>query len=139
MAEALASPDIRLIGVQADNAPIIESAAIGMAINVHSMQEMDPPIIKGYFQILRRNQADRTVFYCCNKRVKELYDGSKVRFDDYPWHADDQILVDEISPWSQLFYSKTPPFWHRRAGGDWATQHRLVYLHREESPNGGEA
>ncbi|NQV83539.1 MAG: putative sugar O-methyltransferase [Rhodospirillales bacterium] len=132
LAQALERPDIRLIAVQADNAPMIENAPISLAINVHSMQEMDPPVIAGYFRILRANTADRTLFYCCNKRVKELVDGSKARFDDYPWHPDDQILVDEISAWSQMFYSKTPPFWHRRKGGDWATQHRLAYLHREK-------
>ena len=97
------------------------------------MQEMDPPVIEGYFRILRRNQADRTLFYCCNKALKKFKDGPEIRFDGYPWHADDEILVDGISPWSQVFYSKTPPFWHRRAGGDRATPHRLVYLHREKS------
>ncbi len=139
MAQALERPDVRLIAVQADNAQIIETAPIGMAVNVHSMQEMDPPVIEGYFRILRANRADRTLFYCCNKALKKFKDGPEIRFDDYPWHADDEILVDGISPWSQLFYSKTPPFWHRRAGGDGATQHRLAYLHREENRNGGGA
>lgn len=131
MAQALDSPDIRLIAVQADNAAVITGAPIGMAANIHSMQEMDSPVIEGYFRILRANQADRTLFYCCNKAMKKFKDGPAIRFDDYPWHADDEILVDGISPWSQLFYSKTPPFWHRRAGGDGATPHRLAYLHRE--------
>ncbi|MDA1091436.1 MAG: putative sugar O-methyltransferase, partial [Proteobacteria bacterium] len=131
LAQALERPDISLIAVQADNAPMIENAPIGIAVNVHSMQEMDPPVIEGYFRILRANAADRTLFYCCNKRVKKLMDGTEARFDSYPWHADDEILVDDISPWSQLFYSKTPPFWHPRGTGDMATRHRLAYLHRE--------
>ena len=137
MAQALEHPEIRLIAVQADNAQVLENAPIGLAINVHSMQEMDPPVIASYFRILRANQAERTLFYCCNKVMKKFKDGPEIRFDGYPWHADDEILVDGISPWSQLFYSKTPPFWHRGGVGDWATRHRLAYLHREDPQDGG--
>lgn len=133
MAGALARPDVRLIAVQADNAQAAAQAPIGVAFNVHSMQEMDAPIIAGYFDILRRNRARRTFFYCCNKNSKTLLDGTQSRFDAYPWHPDDRILLDGVCPWAQLSYAKKPPFWYRRSGGELRTRHRLVALHRDVS------
>ena len=130
MAEALSRPEVRLIGVQADNAKAIAQAPIGTAFNIHSMQEMDAPVIAGYFDLLRNNRARQTLFYCCNKNVKTLLDGSESRFDAYPWHPEDQVLHDGICPWAQLSYSKKPPFWYRRQGGDLVTRHRLATMHR---------
>ena len=62
---------------------------MGLAINIVSMQEMDPPVIAEYFRILRGNRAPRTAFYCCNKLWKRLADGSEVRFQAYPWSPTD--------------------------------------------------
>jgi hypothetical protein len=131
LATALELPEIRLIAVKADDALLLTQAPIGLAINIHSMQEMDMAVIAEYFRVLRTNKAARTLFYSCNKNLKTLLDGSEIRFDDYPWHPEDEIGYDGISPWSQLNYSKTPPFWHPRRGGEWATRHRLAFLHRE--------
>ncbi len=134
MAEALARPGVRLIGVQADNAQSIAEAPIGCAFNIHSMQEMDAPVIAAYFALLRHNRARRTLFYCCNKNAKTLMDGSESRFDAYPWHRQDRILHDGDCPWAQLSYAGKPPFWYRRKGGELRTRHRLVALHRMEPP-----
>lgn len=128
MEEALADPAIGVIGVQADNAAVLAAAPIALAVNVVSMQEMDPPVVAHYFHLLRNNRADRTAFYCCNKLWKRLADGTEVKFSDYPWHAEDDIVLDEICQWSQWVYSKKPPFWQYRKG-DWRiVWHRLAWL-----------
>ena len=125
---AIADPAINLVLVQADNANILTEIPIGLATNLVSMQEMDMPVVKNYFDILRRNPANHTLFYCCNKLMKELPDGSKIRFDQYPWKPNDLVFYDSICPWSQWYYSKKPPFWHYRVGEDRVIWHRLVSL-----------
>lgn len=114
MTHAVANPDIRLIAVQADNAPLITEAPVALAVNVDSMMEMDPPVIDEYFRILRGNKAGETAFYCCSRIYKKLYDGTEVRFEEFPWRRDDRILHDSVSPWDQWTYNRTPPFWHYR-------------------------
>lgn len=128
MAHGLADGKAGIIGVRADDAAFLDSVPIALAVNMESMQEMDPPIIAAYFDLLRRNPAERTVFYCCNRREKTLYDGTILRFVDYPWRAGDRLLVDEACAWSALSYHTRPPFWiHRPAD---YTQHRLADLEK---------
>lgn len=131
MERALADDGIRLIAVRADDAACIKTAPIGVAANVVSMQEMDPDVISGYFDILRQNQAPTTSFYCCNKRYKRLKDGTEVRFEEYPWRGSDQILLDAVCRWSQWIYSKQPPFWQYRRGASRVIWHRLAKLVRQ--------
>ena len=133
MRAALADDDIRVIGVRADDAPCIAEAPIGVAANVVSMQEMDPPVVADYFHLLRRNKAERTAFYCCNKLYKKLADGTELKFNEYPWRPDDEILHDSICPWSQWYYDKKPPFWHYRNGKDRVIWHRLAFLEKDPS------
>ena len=133
MQAALRQPDIRLIAVRADNAPCIAEAPVGVAMNVVSMQEMPPPAIAEYFQILRRNKAAKTAFYCCNKLYKRLSDGTELLFSDYPWHPGDDILHDSVCPWSQWYYDKAPPFWHHRSGERRVIWHRLALLQKAVS------
>ena len=128
MCAALADDSIRMIGVRADDFESICEAAIGLAINVVSMQEMEPPVIKNYFNLLRGNKAQQTAFYCCNKLHKKLSDGTKLRFNDYPWRDGDSVLHNTICPWSQWYYDKTPPFWHYRHGDGRVIWHRLALL-----------
>jgi hypothetical protein len=92
------------------------------------MQEMAADAIAGYFDILRANPAGRTAFYCCNKLEKPLGDGNVSRFRDYPWRAGDQVLFDAICPWAQLYYTKSPPFWHYRHGEHRIIWHRLALM-----------
>ena len=127
MAEALADERISLIAVRADDAPIISEAAIGLAVNVVSMQEMDLPVVERYFRVLRGNKAARTAFYCCNKLFKVS------NFEDYPWHKYDRILHDSLCPWSQWYYSARPPFWHRRRYGEKEIWHRLALLEMDNA------
>lgn len=126
--EALGDPEIRFIAAQADNAAILVHAPIGLAINIVSMQEMDADVIAAYFAILRGNPAAETVFYCANKLVKPLPDGTEARFADYPWHAGDAVWVDAVCPWAQWTYSRQPPFWHYRRGAGRVIWHRLARL-----------
>jgi putative sugar O-methyltransferase len=128
MKAALGDETIRLIGVRADDFQAIQEATVGLAVNVVSMQEMEPSVIDNYFRLLRGNKAGQTAFYCCNKLHKELSDGTELRFDDYPWRDGDQILHDSICPWSQWYYDKTPPFWHYRRGQERVIWHRLALL-----------
>jgi hypothetical protein len=131
LTDALSNKELNLILVQADHAKIAAQAPIGIAANVVSMQEMDPPVIAEYFRILRINPALETVFYCCNKLYKKLTDGTEVRFDDYPWDEKDHSLHNSICPWSQWYYTKFPPFWRYRAGKLRIIWHRLASLNKE--------
>jgi hypothetical protein len=133
MLAALAADDIRMIGVRADDAPCIAEAPIGVAANVVSMQEMDPPVVADYFRLLRRNKAERTAFYCCNKLHKKLAEGTELKFSDYPWRPGDELLHDSVCSWSQWYYDKKPPFWHYRRGKGRVIWHRLTYLERDPS------
>ncbi len=133
MQAALTDDTIRFIGVRADDASCIAEAPIGVAANVVSMQEMAPPVVADYFRLLRRNKAERTAFYCCNKLYKKLAEGTELKFSDYPWQPGDEILHDSICPWSQWYYDKLPPFWHYRKGKGRVIWHRLAYLETETS------
>lgn len=93
-----------------------------LAINVASMQEMDPPEVARYFAFLRGRAA---WFYCCNRERKVLPDGTVSAFADYPWDARDRIVLDELCPWHQSFLSLRPPIVRRYDG---VHRHRLAQL-----------
>lgn len=123
--EALANDSVRVIAICADDAEIIGHAPLGVAINIASMQEMDPPVISDYFTTLRSTPGPETFFYCCNRVDKTLPDGTIVRFGDYPWRSDDSVLIDELCPWHQYFLQIRPPFFRRYDGPIW---HRLAVM-----------
>jgi putative sugar O-methyltransferase len=131
MQAALNNDSISVIAVRGDDASCLAEAPIGLAANVVSMQEMTPPVVAEYFQILRNNKAKRTAFYCCNKLYKKLADGTELKFNNYPWRENDEVLHDSICPWSQWYYDKKPPFWHHRKGKDRVIWHRLAYLEKD--------
>ena len=126
--KAIADSAITLVLVQADNVEILANTPISLATNLVSMQEMEMPVVNSYFEILRQNPASQTLFYCCNKLMKELPDGTVVRFEDYPWLPEDKMLCDAICPWSQWYYSRKPPFWHYRTGENRVIWQRLSIL-----------
>jgi len=128
MDTALADKTIRVIAVQADHAQVIRRAPIALAINIVSMQEMNPDTVVAYFATLRENPAPETILYCANKLTKTLPDGTVARFSDYPWRSDDTIMVDAICTWNQWTYSRRPPFWHYRWGQSRIIWHRLASL-----------
>ena len=130
MTAAIADESINLIAIQADNADLARAARIGLAVNIASMQEMLPPIIANYYDILRSNQSACTTFYCCNRNFKRLSDGTELKFDEYPWKDGDEFLVDEPCSWRNLSYNKKPPFWRRRLG-ERLSWHRLAKLEKK--------
>jgi hypothetical protein len=130
--EALEDSKVNVICIQADNAQLIRKEGIGLAINIASMQEMNPSSIFEYFDILRNSPNGETYFYCANRVEKILPDGTISNFFKYPWHLNDQIIVDELCPWHQYYYNyRRPPFYFPYDG---AHHHRLVLIHN--TPNG---
>lgn len=95
-------------------------------VNIASMQEMDPDVIRSYFDLIRK-QRDDVFFYCCNRIEKSLPDGKITRFFDYGWKHSDQVLVDELCPWYQEAPLNRPPFRFRFDG---PIHHRLVRIPR---------
>lgn len=54
---------------------------VDAAVNMASMQEMDPQEVARYFDFLRKHEA---LFYCINREEKKLRGGELLRFADYP-------------------------------------------------------
>jgi hypothetical protein len=129
MGEAMARSDIRVLAVGADSAQLIASAPVALGINIQSMMEMDPPVTAAYFDVLRRCPRAQTALYCCNRVEKTLPDGTVTRFADYPWHPEDEVLVDGPSPWDRFGYHGRPPFYYRNQ----PIRHRLAWL-RKNAP-----
>ena len=125
---AVKDDSVRVVLVQADTAGLIRTRPVGLAINVASMQEMNPSVTENYFRLLRGAPGSRTVFYCCNRLEKTLPDGTVTRFLDYPWQVDDALLLDDLCPWHQFHYDIRPPFYHRYDG---PVRHRLAILRKE--------
>lgn len=126
LAQAQSDPNVRVISIQAHNHHLLQNCPIDAAINIASMQEMNPPIIAAYFEDLRKAATVRNetlLFYCCNREEKQLPDGTIVKITEYPWHADDIIEIDALCPWHQTYYSSRPPFYHPYEG---PVRHRLA-------------
>lgn len=126
--DALEAARIRggVVAVQASDHELLQRCPVDIAINIASMQEMDPPAINAYFDDLRAvSDRQHIVFYCCNREEKTLPDGTITRFSDYPWSDSDQIILDELCPWHQRYYSIKPPFYHLYDG---PIRHRLLEL-----------
>ena len=114
----------RVIAIQAVNHALLRSCPVDLALNIASMQEMNPPVTAAYFDDLRAIASRRQVkFYCCNREEKMLPDGTVSRFHEYPWQANDRVLIDELCPWHQQYYSFRPPFYRSYDGPH---RHRLV-------------
>lgn len=117
----------RLIAIQAKHHELIQKCPIELVINIASMQEMNPPVIEAYFSDLRAiSERQKLFFYNCNREEKILPDGTTTRFSEYPWHAKDRIIVDELCPWYQEIYSYKPPIYRPYDG---PIRHRLAILH----------
>jgi putative sugar O-methyltransferase len=137
LSQALEKPIVRsdgsyqVIAVQASCHQLLQQCPIDVFVNIASMQEMDPPVVKAYFDDMRAVAVNRDLlFYCCNRQEKQMPDGTVSRFADYPWRPDDQVLVDGPCPWHQFYYSIRPPFYRPYDGPH---MHRLVTLSPLES------
>jgi hypothetical protein len=131
LARALAKPADRAAGgrvvaIRADDHELLRHCPVTVAINVASMQEMNVETIAAYFDDLRSSaRHGPVVFYCCNREEKTLPDGTLTRFRDYPWRVADRVLIDELCPWHQQYYSVRPPFYRPYDG---PIRHRLAIL-----------
>jgi hypothetical protein len=83
------------------NFPVVE---LDLAINIASMQEMNPGMISIYFDLLRKRNT--RLFYCCNRLEKILPDGTPARIFEFPWKDEDEFLVDEPCPWHKFFVGR---------------------------------
>jgi len=98
---------------------------IDCAVNIASMQEMNPFTIAAYFAFLRRRSTSRSRFYCVNRLSKTLPGGEGVRFHAYPWCEDDEVFIDGPCPYYTHFLSFQTP-WVNAFDG--MHMHRLVRL-----------
>ncbi|OPY84489.1 MAG: hypothetical protein A4E72_02200 [Syntrophus sp. PtaU1.Bin208] len=116
----------RVVAIQAMHHALLKECPVDIAVNIASMQEMDPPVIAAYFDDLRAVAARRYLFfYCCNREEKALPDCTVTRFADYPWKQADRLIVDGPCPWHQFYYALMPPFYRPYDG---PIRHRLVEL-----------
>ena len=116
----------KIVAISSMNYDLLQYCPIDLVININSMQEIDKHITEKYFYYMRIIASKRTLFfYCCNRELKKLPDGTIIDFFKFPWNDSDDILVDELCPWQQDYYSMYPPFFHSYDG---PTRHRLVRL-----------
>ena len=112
LADIIANNEMQIIAIQASNHELLKNFPIDLAINIASMQEMEPQYIRNYFDVLYTISSSRDLdFYCCNREEKTLPDGTITRFKDYPWSNLDNVKIDELCPWHQQFYIPYPPFY----------------------------
>ena len=96
---------------------------IDFFFNIASMGEMNPIIIKKYFDFMRKQKTKNTYFYCCNRVTKVLPDGTKTKFDDYDWLKKDKTYFNEICKWYNYSPMSRPPFIKKFDG---KFRHKLV-------------
>ena len=75
-----------VIAIRAVDHELICYCPLNLVINIVSMQEMNPSVIREYFDDLRKRISDHDLyFYFCNRLEKSLPDGTVTRFFEYPW------------------------------------------------------
>ncbi len=100
-----------MIFMEAEKYEMLLGREVDLFINIASMQEMNPDIIKTYFDIIRSSTGKR-YFYSCNREEKVLPDGTVVRFNEYPWDSNkDEVIFDELCAFYQNYPISVPPFW----------------------------
>lgn len=112
-----------VVAIEAENHELIRLFPLDLSINIVSMQEMNPETVEEYFYDLSIATQQGGTFYCCNREEKNLPDGTKVIFSNYPWHMSQKFLEDELCPWNLKYYNLVPPFYHHYDG---PIRHRLV-------------
>ena len=112
----------KIIALEAENYNILSFIEKDLVINIASFQEMDLLVIKNYFEYLYNQKNKSFYLYLCNREEKFLPDGSLIKFKDYPFNPKDSIIIDELCPWHQDFYTFKPPF---KRIYDGPTRHQL--------------
>jgi hypothetical protein len=107
--ESGSTPDnVDFLYVPAEQAQCLAGFRYEMAINIGSMQEMTPAVVSDYFNLFRECLVKDNRFYCCNRERKVLPGGEVLAIREYPWRPEDEILLDESSPWDRYFLGWTP-------------------------------
>ena len=104
----------KIILIEAKNHIFLDSLPFNLVINIASMQEMDYNIIKEYFDHIHKKE--NVYFYCCNRENKLLPDGTIIKLNEYPWRFNDKIIINELCPWYQSYYSFSRPFYRKFDG-----------------------
>tara|TARA_B100001175_G_C19510726_1_gene643695 strand:- start:1493 stop:2143 length:651 start_codon:yes stop_codon:yes gene_type:complete len=112
----------RYVAIEAENFELLKYLKKDLVINIASFQEMTKEVISNYFKFIYNKNGKSFYFYFCNRQEKELPGGEKINFNKYNFKSDDQILVNELCPWHQYFYTKFPPFFKNYDG---TTSHQL--------------
>ena len=115
----------KFVAIEAENYELIKYLKKDLVINIASFQEMSKEIIDNYFKYIYNKSEEPFYFYLCNREEKVLPDGEKISFNNYNFHPEDQIIVDELCPWHQYYYIKYPPF-YKKYDGPARHQLRLV-------------
>lgn len=111
--------------VPAEKSQEIRNKKYRLIINIASFQEMNYETIDTYFNLLRSNAAKDNLFYCCNRQRKVLFEDEVIEFSKYPWHFEDNHLVDEICPFYRYYFSARFPFIRKFDG---PIRHRVTNL-----------
>lgn len=107
----------------AEDLEVLGSQKFDVALNIASMQEMNSPTIKSYFDFLRQTMSPDGVFYCCNRQEKVMPGGEVSRLAEYPWQKNDKHLLDEVCPWYRFFLSS-----HRARRGPTIANQRVLFV-----------
>jgi len=146
--QADATDQADFIYCPAERLEVLEKFTFDIAVNIASMQEMDPRVVNGYFAFLRKNFRKKNLFYCCNREKKTMPGGEVSEFVKYPWRPEDQYLIDGPCPWHQYFmavgrsgnevslFGIPIPFVHLYDGSH---LHRLAVMATEERVHRGRA
>jgi hypothetical protein len=112
--------------IEAKNCSFLKYFDFDLILNIASMQEMNNEDIQKYFDII--HDQKQLYFYCCNREEKILPDGTITRINNYPWNTStDKIIINELCPWHQSWYSFRPPY-YRNYDGSVIHQLRLMNL-----------
>jgi hypothetical protein len=103
-----------IILIEAKNHFFLDYLSFNLVINIASMQEMNNEVIKEYFDHIQKKED--VYFYCCNRKQKFLPDGTVTKINEYPWKSNDRIIVDELCPWHQEYYTFSKPFYRKYDG-----------------------
>lgn len=87
-------PDTPYVLLAPSQARLIGDAAIDLAVNTDSFQEMTYAAIGGYFELLRRALAPGGLFYCVNEENCTKIEGAPIEFERYPWPAEWETVLD---------------------------------------------
>ncbi|OGW71746.1 MAG: hypothetical protein A3J72_01545 [Nitrospirae bacterium RIFCSPHIGHO2_02_FULL_40_19] len=100
LSEAIKEND--LLFITPNQIEMVPDNSIDLAINVHSMQEMDLSTITNYFHLLQRVGSKGSIFFCKNLKCSKQYDTTQI--EKYPWHMFGKLIYEEVAPYASQRY-----------------------------------